>query len=110
MLEPETRVEAHVIYTETPYDLRVWGKVKQFMIDHKIDIVTAHGTRANSNVFAAKKLDYHNLYGSWLVISSESKPMVKMLKIKSESFLTKRPMLLLLFHIVIKRMVLIYLG
>jgi hypothetical protein len=52
MLEKaETRVEAHVIYTETPYDLRVWGKVKQFMIDHKIDIVHAHGTRANSNVF-----------------------------------------------------------
>jgi hypothetical protein len=25
----KTRVEAHVIYTETPYDLRVWGKVKQ---------------------------------------------------------------------------------
>jgi hypothetical protein len=53
------------------------------MIDHKIDIVHAHGTRANSNVFwAAKKLGLPNLYGSWLVISSESKPMVKMLKLK----------------------------
>jgi hypothetical protein len=29
MLErAENGVEAHVIYTETPYDLRVWGKVK----------------------------------------------------------------------------------
>jgi hypothetical protein len=58
--EPETRVEAHVIYTETPYDLRVWGKVKQFMIDHKIDIV--HGTRANSNVFWAAKLGLPIIY------------------------------------------------
>jgi hypothetical protein len=55
-------VEAHVIYTETPYDLRVWGKVKQFMIDHKIDIVHAHGTRANSNVFWAKKLGLPIIY------------------------------------------------
>jgi hypothetical protein len=81
--EPETRVEAHVIYTETPYDLRVWGKVKQFMIDHKIDIVHAHGTRANSNVLGSKEIRItNNLYGSWLVISSKSKPMVKMLKLQ----------------------------
>ncbi|MFT5249425.1 MAG: hypothetical protein ACJAX7_002033 [Saprospiraceae bacterium] len=68
-------VEAHVIYTETPYDLRVWGNVKQFMIDHKINVVHAHGARANSNVFwAAKKIRItNNLYRSWLVISSESK-------------------------------------
>jgi hypothetical protein len=63
MLERARNLEAHVIYTETPYDLRVWGKVKQFMIDHKIDIVHAHGTRANSNVFwAAKKLGLPIIY------------------------------------------------
>jgi hypothetical protein len=81
--EPETRVEAHVIYTETPYDLRVWGKVKQFMIDHKIDIVT-HMVQGPTLIFLGSKeiRITNNLYGSWLVISSKSKPMVKMLKLQ----------------------------
>ncbi|MFT4646357.1 MAG: glycosyltransferase involved in cell wall biosynthesis [Planctomycetota bacterium] len=85
-------VEAHVICTETPYDIRVWGKVKQFMIDHKIDIVHAHGTRANSNVFwAAKKLGLPIIYTvhGWSFHRNQ-KILVKMLKIKSESFLTKK--------------------
>jgi hypothetical protein len=30
------------------------------MIDHKIDIVHAHGTRANSSYLLSKKLGYHN--------------------------------------------------
>jgi len=88
----ELGVEAHVIYTETPYDMRVWGKVKQFMIDHKIDIVHAHGTRANSNIFwAAKKLGLPIIYTvhGWS-FHQDQKPMVKMLRIKSESFLTKK--------------------
>lgn len=85
-------VEAHVIYTEIPYDIRVWGKVKQFMLDHKIDIVHAHGTRANSNVFwAAKKLGLPIIYTvhGWSFHQNQ-KPMVKMLRITSESFLTKK--------------------
>lgn len=28
-------VKAEVIYTETPFDVRVWSKVKQFLIDNK---------------------------------------------------------------------------
>jgi glycosyltransferase involved in cell wall biosynthesis len=85
-------IEAHVIYTEIPYDIRVWNKVKQFMIDHKIDIVHAHGTRANSNVFwAAKKLGLPIIYTvhGWSFHQNQ-KLLVKMLRIKSESFLTKK--------------------
>jgi glycosyltransferase involved in cell wall biosynthesis len=85
-------IEAHVIYTETTYYIRVWGKVKQFMLDHKIDIVHAHGTRANSNVFwAAKKLGLPIIYTvhGWSFHQNQ-KPMVKMLRITSKSFLTKK--------------------
>ena len=41
----------HVIPTTTPFDVRVWGKVKQFLRDTAPDIVHAHGTRAASNLF-----------------------------------------------------------
>jgi glycosyltransferase involved in cell wall biosynthesis len=40
-----------VIPTTTPFDVRVWGKVKQFLRDTAPDIVHAHGTRAASNLF-----------------------------------------------------------
>jgi glycosyltransferase involved in cell wall biosynthesis len=88
----ELGVDAHVIYTETPYDVRIWCKVKQFMIDHKIDIVHAHGTRANSNIYwAAKKLGLPIIYTvhGWS-FHQDQKPLVKILRIKSESFLTKK--------------------
>lgn len=88
----ELGVDAHVIYTETPYDFRVWGKVKQFMIDHEIDIVHAHGTRANSNIFwAAKNLGLPIIYTvhGWS-FHQDQKPWVKLLRVKSESFLTKK--------------------
>lgn len=88
----ELGVDTHVIYTETAFDIRVWNKVKQFMIDHKIQIVHAHGTRANSNVFwAAKQLGLPLIYTvhGWSFHQNQ-KPFVKMLRIKSESFLTKK--------------------
>jgi hypothetical protein len=53
------------------------------MIDHKIDIVHAHGTRANSNIYwATKSWDYNNLYRSWVVFSSRSNPLVKTSELK----------------------------
>lgn len=86
----ELGVESHVIYTETPYDIRVWGKVKQLMIDQQIDLVHAHGTRANSNVFwAAKQLKLPLIYTvhGWS-FHQDQKPLLKMLRIRSEQFLT----------------------
>ncbi|MCD9019822.1 glycosyltransferase family 4 protein [Parachryseolinea silvisoli] len=41
----------HVIPTTTPFDVRVWGKVKRFLHNTAPDIVHAHGTRAASNLF-----------------------------------------------------------
>jgi glycosyltransferase involved in cell wall biosynthesis len=88
----ELGIETHVIYTETPYDFRVWWKVKQFMIDQKIDIVHAHGTRANSNIFwAAKKLKLPIIYTvhGWS-FHQDQNSIVKTLRIKSEHYLTQK--------------------
>src|ERR1700739_1426094 len=43
-------VETHVIYTEKPFDVSKWKKVKQLLKQKDIQLVHAHGTRANSNV------------------------------------------------------------
>lgn len=48
-------IPVYIIPTTKPFDLRVWGRVKQLMTDEKIDLVHAHGTRAASNVFRAAK-------------------------------------------------------
>src|SRR5690348_7762735 len=49
-------ITTYVIYTETPFDVRVWKRVQKVMADESIDLVHAHGTRAASNMFwAAKK-------------------------------------------------------
>lgn len=56
-------IKAEVIYTETPFDVRVWGKVLTFIKENNIQLVHAHGTRANSNVFwATKKLNLPLVY------------------------------------------------
>lgn len=56
-------IPVHVIYSEKGFDWTVWKKVKKLIIDEQIDLVHAHGTRANSNVFwAATTLKIPLLY------------------------------------------------
>jgi glycosyltransferase involved in cell wall biosynthesis len=56
-------IKVKVIYTEKAFDFRVWKEVKDFIAEEQIDIIHAHGTRANSNVFwAAKKLGLPLVY------------------------------------------------
>jgi glycosyltransferase involved in cell wall biosynthesis len=56
-------VETRVIYTEKPFDLRVWGQVKRWLEEQQVDLVHAHGTRAASNVmWAARKLGIPVVY------------------------------------------------
>src|ERR1700734_2851258 len=51
-------ISTHVIHTERPFDWRVWKKVAALIREENIQLVHAHGTRANSNMFwAAKKLN-----------------------------------------------------
>lgn len=59
----EMNVPVEVIPTTTPFDIRVWGKVKKFMQQHQIALVHAHGTRSNSNIFwAANQLQIPIVY------------------------------------------------
>lgn len=55
--------KTYVIETETPFDFTKWSQVKKILTAEKIDIVHAHGTRANSNTFSsARKLNIPVLY------------------------------------------------
>lgn len=85
-------VTVHVIHTERPFDWRVWKKVMKLMRDERIDIVHAHGTRANSNMFwGARKLGIPILYTchAWS-FHADQHPLVKKFRIWSEDFLTSK--------------------
>lgn len=45
----------YVIETERPFNWKVWPLVKDILVKEKIDLVHAHGTRANSNTFSSAK-------------------------------------------------------
>jgi len=85
-------IPCEVIYTEKPFDFRIWKKVKKLMKSLHIDLLHAHGTRALSNSFwAAKKLRTPIIYTvhGWSFHRNDS-PLKYRLKLWSESFLTKQ--------------------
>lgn len=49
----QLNISSKVIYTETPFDIRVFAKVIRFMRSGDFDIIHAHGTRACSNSMLA---------------------------------------------------------
>lgn len=56
-------IATYVIPTEKPFAFGVWQQVKNLMIELKVDLVHAHGTRACSNViWPAKQLDIPVIY------------------------------------------------
>jgi glycosyltransferase involved in cell wall biosynthesis len=56
-------VKTYVIETEKPFDFTKWAQVKKILEEEQIDIVHAHGTRANSNTFSsARKLQIPIVY------------------------------------------------
>ena len=88
----ELGVKTHVVHTEKPFDVRVWKKVKQIVVDEQIDIVHAHGTRANSNMFwaalQAKKPLVYTCH-AWS-FHRDQHPLKKRLRILGEQFLTTK--------------------
>lgn len=85
-------VRTKVIYTERPFDIRVWKKVKRFMAKEQFDMVHAHGTRAMSNVFwATRSLQIPLIYTvhGWS-FHPDQKLMVRKLREMSEKFLTQQ--------------------
>jgi glycosyltransferase involved in cell wall biosynthesis len=56
-------IRTHVLYTERPFDVTKWRKVKQLMVSEGVDLVHAHGTRASSNtLWAARQLGIPFVY------------------------------------------------
>jgi glycosyltransferase involved in cell wall biosynthesis len=85
-------IETHVIYTDTPFDVRIWKKVKNLIGELDIDIVHAHGTRACSNLFwAARRLRLPMVYTchAWS-FHLDQNVFVKRMRIWGEDFLTSR--------------------
>ncbi|MBS1553287.1 MAG: glycosyltransferase [Bacteroidetes bacterium] len=56
-------VRTQVISTEQPFNFLLWKKVKDFIANEQVELIHAHGTRANSNVFyAARRLNLPLIY------------------------------------------------
>jgi len=85
-------IKTYIIHTETPFDVRVWGRVHKLIKEEEIDLVHAHGTRAASNMFwAAKKAGLPLIYTchAWS-FHLDQNPVVKKFRILSEQFLTEK--------------------
>ncbi|WP_158795387.1 glycosyltransferase family 4 protein [Pedobacter sp. L105] len=83
--------KTYVVPTEKPFNYKVWDAVKQILKDEKIDLVHAHGTRANSNTYnPAKKLNIPSIYTvhGWS-FHPDQHPLVKLVRTLSERFLVK---------------------
>jgi len=81
-----------LIYTEKPFDIRIWGQVKRLLQAEAPDVIHAHGTRASSNVlWAARKLGIPVIYTvhGWS-FHQDQHPLVRRLRILGEKYLTER--------------------
>ena len=88
----EMGVETRLIYTEKPFDIRIWKRVKRLLEAEAPDIVHAHGTRANSNVlWAARSLGIPVVYTvhGWS-FHQDQHPLVRRFRIMGEKYLTAR--------------------
>ncbi|WEK35712.1 MAG: glycosyltransferase [Candidatus Pseudobacter hemicellulosilyticus] len=85
-------IQTQVIFTEKPFDISKWGKVKQFIRSNRISLVHAHGTRANSNVFwATKQLGLPLVYTvhGWS-FHDDQQPLIRKVRVMGEKLLTRR--------------------
>jgi glycosyltransferase involved in cell wall biosynthesis len=85
-------VECRVIHTERPFDIFKWKLVKQFIKEQEVDIVHAHGTRANSNIiWAARSLKIPVIYTvhGWS-FHQDQNPLVRRIRIMGEKYLVSK--------------------
>ena len=85
-------VASRVIHTEKPFDWSKWKLVKKFLADEQVDIVHAHGTRANSNIlWAARSLHIPVIYTihGWS-FHPDQNPLIKGIRIWGEKYLTEK--------------------
>jgi len=85
-------VNTHVIYTEKPFDVTKWGRVKALLRAEQPALIHAHGTRASSNtLWAARSLGIPLIYTvhGWS-FHDDQHPMVRKLRIMGERYITSR--------------------
>ncbi|MGB3008465.1 MAG: glycosyltransferase family 4 protein [Chitinophagaceae bacterium] len=88
----QMNVESHVIFTDKPFDFRKWKQVKRLIREHQIDIVHAHGSRANSNIlWAARSLGIPVVYTvhGWS-FHQDQNPVAHKIRVFSEKYLTSK--------------------
>jgi glycosyltransferase involved in cell wall biosynthesis len=88
----EMKIPVEVIPTTKPFNFTVWGKVKDLMKRHQIQLVHAHGTRACSNVFQpASSLDLPLVYTihGWS-FHDDQHPLLKKIRVMGEKLLTRK--------------------
>lgn len=81
--------KVYVVFTEKPFNIGVWKKVRDIVAQERIDLIHAHGTRANSNTFyAAKSLKIPLVYTvhGWSFHPDQSK-LIKSIRTQSERLL-----------------------
>ena len=85
-------VRTHVLYTERPFDVAKWRKVKQLIAAEGVDLVHAHGTRASSNtLWAARRLRIPLVYTIHGWSFHDDQPFwVRQLRIWGERWITAR--------------------
>jgi glycosyltransferase involved in cell wall biosynthesis len=85
-------IPVHIIPTLRPFDLTKWKQVQNLMKENKVELVHAHGTRANSNVlWAARSLGIPVIYTvhGWS-FHPDQKPLVRNIRIMGEKYLTSK--------------------
>jgi glycosyltransferase involved in cell wall biosynthesis len=85
-------IQTEVIYTEKPFDISKWKRVQQFIKANNIQLVHAHGTRANSNVFwGTKKLKLPLVYTihGWS-FHDDQQSLIKKIRVMGEQLLTRK--------------------
>jgi glycosyltransferase involved in cell wall biosynthesis len=88
----QMQVPVHIIHTTKPFDVTRWGAVKNLLKEQRIDLIHAHGTRANSNVlWAAKSLNIPVIYTvhGWS-FHPDQNAVVRRIRIMGERYLTSR--------------------
>jgi glycosyltransferase involved in cell wall biosynthesis len=85
-------VETHVIFTEKPFDVTKWGRVRRLLKDSGVDLIHAHGTRAGSNVlWAARSLGIPVVYTihGWSFHPDQQR-LLRRMRIMGERYITSR--------------------
>lgn len=85
-------IPVEVIPTTKPFNFMVWGKVKDLMQRHQIQLVHAHGTRACSNVFQpTRSLGLPLVYTihGWS-FHDDQHPLLKKVRVMGEKLLTRK--------------------